>query len=71
MARYKNERLTSAAVKIGTAMGRADRRVRQAAKAAQSARKQLHEELEDLTKTADRLARDLKKTRKRLQHALR
>ena len=71
MARYKNERLTSAAVKIGTAVGKADRRVREAASLAQSARKQLREELEELTKTADRLARDLKKTRKRLQRALR
>ncbi len=71
MARYKNERLTSAAVRIGTAVGRADRRVREAASAAQSVRKQLRDELEGLTKTADRLARDLKKTRKRLQRALR
>ena len=60
MARYKNKKLTSAAVTIGTAVGRADRRVRQAANAARSAREQLRDELAELTKTADRLARDLK-----------
>jgi hypothetical protein len=71
MARYKNERLTSAAVRIGTAVGRADRRARTMVRKAESAQKQLHEQLVELTKTADRLARDLRKARKRLQHALR
>jgi hypothetical protein len=71
MARYQNQRLTSAAVRIGTAVGRADRRARNMAKRAESVQKQLHDQLVELTKTADRLARDLKKARKRLQRALR
>jgi hypothetical protein len=71
MARYKNERLTSAAVRIGTAVGRVDRRARTVVRRAEATQKQLHEQLVELTKTADRLARDLRKAKKRLQHALR
>jgi hypothetical protein len=71
MAHHTNPRLTSAAVRIGTAAGRVNRRARGIAKTAKSARKQLDEQLEELTRVADRLARDLRRTKKRLQRALR
>ena len=70
MARHVNEKLTAAAVKIGTAVGKADRRARSIAKTTRLARGELREELIDLTKTADRLAHDLKKANRRLRRAL-
>ncbi len=60
-------RLKAAAVKIGTAVGRAERTVYKVGKAAQLAR----EELAELTKHIKALARDLKKTGKRLRRAVR
>jgi hypothetical protein len=62
----KKTRLTSAAVRIGTAVGRAERTVHKVGKAAQLAR----EELAALTKQIKALGRDLKKTGKRLRRAV-
>ncbi len=53
----KKTKLTAAAVKIGTAVGRADRTARKVARAAQVAR----EELTALSKRVEALARDLKR----------
>lgn len=71
MARKRNTRLTAAAVKIGTVAGRADRRSREVAKSIKAVKENVRRELRDLTKTADRLARDLHKANKRLRRALR
>jgi hypothetical protein len=63
----KNTRLTRAAVKIGTAAGRADRTAHRVADAAKAAA----DELLVMRKRVEALARDLKKARKRVQRALR
>jgi len=62
----KKGRLARVAVKIGTAMGKADRRVQKVAKAGTLARK----ELDDIGKQVDALKRQLQKTAKRLKRAL-
>ncbi|PYT38665.1 MAG: hypothetical protein DMG45_22680 [Acidobacteria bacterium] len=62
----RKSRLTRVAVKIGTAMGNADRKVQKVAKAGKLARK----ELDDIAKQVDTLKRQLQKTAKRLKHAL-
>jgi polyhydroxyalkanoate synthesis regulator phasin len=59
-------RLARVAVKIGTAMGKADRKVQKVAKAGTLARK----ELDDIGKQVDALKRQLQKTAKRLKRAL-
>ncbi len=63
----KKTHLTSAAVKIGAAIGRAERTAHKVGKAAQLAR----EELTELTKQVKALARDIKKTAKRLRRTVR
>ncbi len=63
----RKTKLTAAAAKIGTVVGRADRTAHKVAKAAKAAR----EELADLTKQVEALGRQLKKTSKRLRRALR
>lgn len=70
MARHKNKKLTVAAVRVGSAVGKANRRARRIVRKARTAKKELHAELVELTKTADRLARDLKRANKRLRRAL-
>ncbi len=70
MARHGNEKLTAAAIRIGSAVGKAKRRARNIARDARWAQGELRHELLDLTRTADRLARDLKKANKRLRRAL-
>lgn len=70
MARHKNGKLTAAAVTIGSTMGKVDRQARGAARKAQAARKEMREQLIELSKLADRLSRDLKKANKRLRHAI-
>ncbi len=60
-------KLTETAVKIGTALGRADRTARTVGKAAQVAR----EELVRLTKEIEALGKELKIARQRLKDALR
>jgi hypothetical protein len=62
----KKSKLTQVAVKIGTAMGKADRKVQKFAKAGPLAKK----ELDDISKQVDALKRQLQKTAKRLKHAL-
>jgi predicted nucleic acid-binding Zn-ribbon protein len=59
-------KLTRVAVKIGTAIGKADRKAHQAAKAGLVAKG----ELEDIAKQVDALKRQLQKTTKRLKKAL-
>ena len=59
-------RLTRVAVRIGAAMGKADRRVQKVARAGTLAKK----ELEDISKQVDALKRQLQKTAKRLKRAL-
>lgn len=63
----RRNRLTRVAVGIGTAIGKADRKAHQVAKAGLLAKK----ELEDIGKQVEALKRQLQKTTKRLKHALR
>jgi hypothetical protein len=62
----KKSRLTRVAVSIGAAMGRADRKAHQVAKAGVLAKK----ELQDISRQVDALKRQLLKTSKRLKNAL-
>lgn len=62
----KKNRLTRVAESIGTAVGKADRKAHQIAKAGSLARK----ELVDISKQVDVLKRQLQKTTKRLKRAL-
>jgi ribosome-associated translation inhibitor RaiA len=62
----KKTKLTRAAVKIGTAMGKADRAAHQIARAGVAAK----DELADIAEQIDALKRQLLKTKKRLQRAL-
>jgi len=59
-------RLTRVAASIGSAMGKADRKAHQVAKAGVLAKK----ELRDIGKQVDALKRQLQKTTKRLRRAL-
>jgi adenine deaminase len=59
--------LTRVAVGIGTAMGKADRKAHQVAKAGLMAK----EELEEIAKQVEALKKQLQKTTKKLQSALR
>ena len=68
MAKRKaSSRLTQVAVRIGKAIGRADRKAHQVAKAGLIAK----EELDDIAKQVEALKRQLLKTTKRLKTALR
>jgi len=62
----KKNKLSNAAVKIGSAMGRAERTAHKIRKASVVAR----EELNDLTKQIDGLKRRLQKTTQRLKKAM-
>jgi len=62
----KKDRLTRVAVSIGTAMGKADRKAQQVAKAGVLAKK----ELKEISKQIDSLKRQLQKTTRRLKKAL-
>jgi hypothetical protein len=62
----KTSRLTQAAVRIGGAMGRADRAAHKVAKAGSVAK----EELEAISKQVEALKRQLQKTTKRIKRAL-
>ena len=62
----RKSKLTQVAVKIGTAIGKADRTAHPGAKAGSAAKK----ELEAITDQIDVLKRQLQKTKKRLQRAL-
>jgi DNA-directed RNA polymerase sigma subunit (sigma70/sigma32) len=63
----RKNKLTRVAVGIGTAIGKADRKAHQVAKAGLVAK----EELEEIAKQVEVLKRQLQKTTKRLKHALR
>jgi prefoldin subunit 5 len=63
----KKSRLTRVAVGIGSAIGRADRQAHKVAKAGVVAKG----ELQAISKQVDALKRQLQKTAKRLQRALR
>jgi predicted nucleic acid-binding Zn-ribbon protein len=62
----RKSRLRRVAVRIGAAMGRADRTAHKVAKAGVLAKK----ELEDISKQVEALKRQLRKTTKRLKRAL-
>jgi prefoldin subunit 5 len=62
----KKSKLTQVAVKIGSAMGRADRKAHQIVKAGKLAKK----ELADISKQVDALKRQLQAATKRLKRAL-
>jgi len=62
----RKSRLTRVAVKIGAAVGRADRKAHQIAKAGVLAK----QELADISKQVDALKRQLQKTTQRLKRAL-
>jgi len=62
----KKSKLTKVAVSIGTAMGKADRKAHQVAKAGVLAKK----ELKEIGKQVDVLKRQLQKATKRLRRAL-
>ena len=63
----KKSKLTQVAVKIGAAMGKADRTAHKVAKAGLLAK----DELEHIAKQVEALKRQLVKTTKRLKRALR
>ena len=63
----KKNKLTQVAVRIGTAVGKADRTAHRVARAGGIAKA----ELEDIAKQVDALKRQLQKTTKRLKAALR
>lgn len=71
MARKRNSKLKKTAVRIGTALGRADRGAHSLAKNARNSADELRRDLMDLTEAADRLARDLRKSSARLKKMLR
>jgi hypothetical protein len=62
----RKSKLTQAAVKIGTAIGKADRTAHEIAKAGKAAK----DELADIGAQINTLKRQLLKTKKRLQRAL-
>jgi hypothetical protein len=62
----KKNGLTQVAVKIGTAMGKADRTAHRVARAGAAAK----DELADIAEQIDSLKKQLLKTKKRLQKAL-
>jgi len=63
----RKNRFTRVAVRIGTAIGKADRKAHQVAKAGPVVK----QELEDIGKQVEALKRQLLKTTKRLKRALR
>jgi seryl-tRNA synthetase len=60
------DRLKNVSVKIGTALGKADRKAHQVAQAGMIAK----EELQEIAKQVDALKRQLQKTTKRLKKVL-
>lgn len=62
----KKDRLTRVAVSIGSAMGKADRKAHQVAKAGVLAKR----ELKEIGKQVDALKKQLQKTTRRLKRAL-
>ena len=66
MARKRKSKLTQVAAKMGAAMGRADRKAQQIAKAGVLAKR----ELAQITEQVDALKRQLQKSARRLKRSL-
>lgn len=66
----KKDRLTEVSVKIGTALGKADKQARLRAKKVADASVVAKEELHDISKQVEALKQQLAKTTKRLKKAL-
>jgi hypothetical protein len=66
----KKDKLTEVAVKIGTAVGKADRAAHLTASKLGTAGAAAKKELADISKQIDALAKQLAKTKKNLQKAL-
>ncbi len=66
----KNDRLKEVSVKVGTALGKANREARIKAKKVTEASKVAKEELQDISKQVEALKKQLEKTAKRLKSAL-
>lgn len=69
MAKQK-DRLTEVSVKIGTALGKADKQARLKARKVAEASSIAKEELREISKQVEELKKQLVKTSKRLQKAL-
>ena len=66
----KKDRLTDVSVKIGTALGKADKQARQKARKIADASSIAKEELQEISKQVEALKRQLAKTTERLKKAL-
>ena len=66
----KNDRLKEVSVKVGTALGKANREAHIRAKKVSEASKVAKEELQDISKQVEALKKQLEKTAKRLKSAL-
>ena len=66
----KKDRLTEVSVKIGSALGKADKQARQRAKQVADASVIAKEELQDIAKQVEALKKQLAKTTERLKKAL-
>jgi hypothetical protein len=66
----KKDRLTDVSVKIGSALGKADKEARKRAKQVADASVIAREELQDIAKQVEALKKQLAKTTERLKKAL-
>ena len=66
----KKDRLTDVSVKIGTALGKADKQARLKARKVAEATSIAKEELQEISKQVEALKRQLAKTTERLKKAL-
>jgi hypothetical protein len=66
----KKDRLTDVSVKIGTALGKADKQARLKARKVAEASSIAKEELQEISKQVEALKRQLAKTTERLKKAL-
>ena len=66
----KKDRLTDVSVKIGTALGKADKQARLKARKVAEASSIAKEELQEISKQLEALKRQLAKTTERLKKAL-
>lgn len=66
----KKDRLTEVSVKIGSALGKADKQARQRAKQVAEASVVAKEELQEIAKQVEALKKQLAKTTERLKKAL-
>jgi len=66
----KNDRLKEVSVKVGAALGKANREAHIRAKKVSEASKVAKEELQDISKQVEALKKQLEKTAKRLKTAL-